>query len=157
APEIDVLIPVYNAAATLSSALGSIAAQSFANIRIIAVDDGSTDATPDLLADFARADPRFLIVRQANGGIVSALNAGLARAEAPYLARFDSDDIVFPQRLERQRAYLEANPDCVAVGCDAEHIDEHGAPLHGLPKVGPVAKVDPDWAPAREPYILHPF
>jgi len=157
APQIDVLIPAYNAAATLVSALSSITEQSAPDIRIIVVDDGSTDATPDLLAEAARADPRLLVLRQANGGIVSALNAGLARAAAPYLARFDSDDIAFPDRLERQRAYLEANRDCIAVGCDAAHIDEHGAPLSGLPKVGPVARVDPDWAPAREPYILHPF
>lgn len=154
---VDVLIPVYNAAATLDASLASLAAQTLTDIRILVVDDGSTDDSPALLAAWAARDPRFEIVRQDNGGVVRALNAGLAIADAPLLARLDADDIAFPERLALQKDYLDANADCIAVGCGVEHIDETGAPLPGLPHPGSPEDADFDRAPALEPYIIHPF
>jgi GT2 family glycosyltransferase len=156
-PDIDLLIPVHNAAATLEESLASVAHQTAAATRVVIVDDGSTDATPGLLAAWAARDPRIVVLTKANGGIVSALNAGLERCTAPYLARLDADDIAFPERLARQRAYLEANPRVVAVGCAVEHIDERGGRIAGLPQPGSPDAADPDRAPAREPYIIHPF
>jgi glycosyltransferase involved in cell wall biosynthesis len=155
--DIDVLIPVYNAASTLEVALASITAQTCRGIRIIIVDDGSKDETPKLLSAWAARDQRIEIVHRPNGGIVAALNTGLQHCSATYLARFDADDIAFPNRLERQRNYLEANPACVGVGCAIQHIDENGARIHGLPQPGAPGKGNPEWAPAREPYIVHPF
>jgi glycosyltransferase involved in cell wall biosynthesis len=156
-PDIDVLIPVYNAASTLDVALASIAAQTYRDIRILVVDDGSEDDSPKLLSAWAARDRRIEIVRRPNGGIVAALNTGLEHCSATYLARFDADDIAFPNRLEWQHDFLEANPACVGVGCAIQHIDEDGARLYGLPQPGAPGKGDPDWAPAREPYIVHPF
>lgn len=154
---VDVLIPAYNAAGTLLQSLASISAQTLSDIRILVVDDGSTDDTPALLAEAAAKDSRIVLIRRDNGGIVEALNQGLAACTADYVARFDADDLAYPHRLERQLAYLEANPDCAAVGCDVDHIDEHGAPIEGLPRPGSPAGADPASVPAREPYLIHPF
>jgi glycosyltransferase involved in cell wall biosynthesis len=154
---IDVLIPAYNAASTLREAIGSLQNQTFSDFRIIVVDDGSTDATPEILAELAKQDDRILVLRKANGGIVDALNHGLRLCEAEFLARFDADDFCFPNRLETQLAWLRSHPECVAVGCAVEHMDENGKALTGLPQSGSPSKADADAAPAREPYIIHPF
>lgn len=154
---IDVLIPAYNVATTVHAAIASVQAQSVADIRIVIVDDGSTDETPDILGDLARSDPRIVIVTRANGGIVEALNEGLSHCDAEIIARFDADDLCFPNRFERQLAYLDAHPECVAVGGAVEHMDERGAPLSGLPRPGPPSDADAAKAPALEPYIIHPF
>jgi len=154
---VDVLIPAYNAASTLCAAVESIRAQSVRDIRVVIVDDGSTDETPALLGAMAHEDERIQVVTKSNGGIVEALNEGLGHCSAEFIARFDSDDISFPDRFERQLAYLAAHPECVAVGGAVGHMDEHGAPLAGLPQPGPPSDADPAKAPALEPYIIHPF
>jgi len=154
--QIDVLIPAYNAAATITEAVGSIQNQTFRDIRIIVVDDGSTDATPALLARIARDDPRVEVITTPNGGIVRALNTAAARATAPLIARHDADDIAFPDRFERQKHYLDAHPECVAVGANAWHIDEHGART-GRTRIAAEVAPDPEAIPSKEPYLMHPF
>jgi glycosyltransferase involved in cell wall biosynthesis len=156
-PIVDVLIPVFNAAATLRAAVESILSQSTRNLRVVVVDDGSTDQTPVILSELARADQRISILTKPNSGIVDTLNAGIECCESEFIARFDADDIAYPQRLEWQLEYLTRNPDCVAVGGAVEHIDEHGQPLLGLPQPGQPSLADAAWAPAREPYLIHPF
>lgn len=156
-PVIDVLLPVYNAANTLDTSLQSIAEQTMDNFRVLAIDDGSTDTSPDILAKWAARDRRFYIVRRSNGGIVDALNTGLDLSAACYIARMDADDISLPGRFEAQLAYLRSTPGCVAVGCGILHIDTAGQPLPGLPVPGAPGDADADWLPAREPYIVHPF
>jgi glycosyltransferase involved in cell wall biosynthesis len=154
---VDVLIPAYNMAATLREAIDSVRAQTVRDIRIFVVDDGSSDDTPALLAGLAREDDRICIVTKTNGGIVEALNEGLRHCTAEFLARFDGDDICYPDRFERQLDFLQRNPDCVAVGGVVDHIDETGAPLIGLPHPGPPYGADAAKVPALEPYIIHPF
>ena len=156
-PVIDVLLPVFNAASTLDTSLNSIAEQTMDNFRVLAIDDGSTDTSPEILAKWAARDRRFYIVRRSNGGIVNALNTGLDRSTACYIARMDADDVSLPRRFEAQLAYLRSTPGCVAVGCGIVHIDMHNRPLYGLPSPGPPGDADADWLPAREPYIVHPF
>lgn len=116
-PGISVLLPCYNAAATLPEALKSLGSQTLADFEIVAVDDGSSDVTPDILREWARGDPRLRILRQAHGGIIAALNAGLGTCEAPLVARMDADDRAHPGRLERQVAFLEAHPEIDVVSC----------------------------------------
>lgn len=154
---IDVLLPVYNAEATLALSLESLSNQSFTNFRIIAINDGSTDGSLDILRAFAGHDERIDIVNLANGGIVRALNTGLSHVTAPIVARLDADDLCDPDRLDRQYAFLNRRPDHVAVGGRVEHIDEHGRTVHGLPHPGDPEEADPWRVPAREPYIVHPF
>src|SRR5690349_10856990 len=107
---IDVLIPVYNGARTVASAVRSMQTQTLRDIRIHVVDDGSTDDTPQILRALADADDRIVVHTQPNGGIVDALNAGLARCTAPFVARHDADDLAYPQRLQRQLDYLLEHP-----------------------------------------------
>lgn len=110
APRITVLMPVYNAEAYLQEALDSIGAQTYGDFELLVVDDGSTDGSPDILARHAARDPRLVVLRQANGGVSAALNAGLAAARGSYIARMDADDRMAPERLARQLAFLERQP-----------------------------------------------
>jgi glycosyltransferase involved in cell wall biosynthesis len=156
-PTIDVLIPVFNGEQTIISAVQSIQRQSYDNLVIHVIDDGSTDATNGLLVELARTDQRIKVHTQPNGGIVSALNRGLTYCSAPYLARHDADDLADPDRLRIQLDYLETHPECVAVGCAVRHIDSRGAPTGSIGRLPSPDDADPNWAPAREPYIIHPF
>ena len=150
-PSIDVLIPVFNSARTVRSAIESIQRQTVRDIRIVVVNDGSTDATADIVAAMAREDGRIELFDRPNGGIVDALNFGLAQCRAEFLARHDGDDLALPV------AYLRANPGCVAVGGWARHIDADGQPLNHIVKIRSPDTADPEWAPTTEPYIIHPF
>lgn len=157
ATKIDVLIPAYNVEATVDGAVKSILDQTIRDIRVIVVDDGSTDRTAEKLAELARSDSRLVVVRQPNGGIVDALNNGLTHCTSPFLARHDGDDIAFPDRLEKQLAYLNANPDCIAVGSNAFHIDETGRRTGSISSMKDPALADATRIPAEEPYLMHPF
>ena len=154
---IDILIPVYNGAATIRQSIASIQNQTLRDIRIVVVDDGSTDDTAAILADIAAVDPRVQVLRQENRGIVDALNAGLALCTADLVARHDGDDIAFADRLADQARYLENNPDCVAVASNAWHIDEHGTRMGTRTEFIGDVDPDPDRPPSREPYLMHPF
>ena len=116
APGVTVLLPVRNGAATLLQAAASILAQSLQDFELLAVDDGSDDDTPALLARLAQADQRVRVIRQPALGLVAALNRGMAEARAPLVARMDADDVAAPERLARQAAELAANPQVALMG-----------------------------------------
>jgi len=116
-PAVSVLLPCYNVAGTLSEALDSLVSQTFADFEVIAVDDGSSDTTAAILEEWASRDSRFRLLSQPHGGIIPALNAGLAVCRVPYVARMDADDRCQPERLARQIAFLEAHPEVAVVGC----------------------------------------
>ncbi|MFN3313141.1 MAG: glycosyltransferase family 2 protein, partial [Hyphomonas sp.] len=126
---IDVLMPAYNASATIEEAVESLRHQTFSDIRIIIVDDGSTDDSPKIMNRLADHDPRIVVIRKENGGIVEARNTALSHADSEFVACLDADDIALPNRLEKTLQYLREHPDCVAVGGAVEHIDESGHPL----------------------------
>ncbi len=119
-PRLSVLLPVFNAEDTLDEALESLRRQTFQDFEIVAIDDGSTDNTPRLLAAWAAREPRLRVVRRPHRGVVAALQAGLALCRAPLVARMDADDIALPQRLAAQVAFLEAHPQVAVVGCQVE-------------------------------------
>ena len=125
-PCVSILMPVRNEAAYLPAALSSIARQTLRTWELVVVDDGSSDATPAILADAARRDPRILVVRREGGGLVAALNSGLEHCRATLLARMDGDDICHPRRLELQTAYLYAHPGTGLVACDFRHFPRTG-------------------------------
>ncbi|MGI4795635.1 MAG: glycosyltransferase family 2 protein [Janthinobacterium lividum] len=154
---VDVLIPVYNGAATIESALCSIQAQSLRDIRMILIDDGSTDESAQIIERMAEQDGRIVLLRQANSGIVDALNAGLALCTAPLIARHDADDLAAPDRFEKQIAYLEAHPDCSAVSGAVIQIDEAGKAISGIVHLPSPDRSDADRYPQIEPYLIHPF
>ena len=119
-PAISVLMPCYNAADTLPEALDSLRQQTLKDIEIIAVDDGSTDPTRELLHEASRVDTRITVISQPHAGIIAALNAGLAACHAPYIARMDADDRARPTRLERQKDWLDQHPRVALVSCLVE-------------------------------------
>ena len=92
APEISVIVPVFNTAPYLRKCLDSLVDQTFKNIEIICVDDGSTDESPSILKEYAAADPRIRVVMQESLGVSAARNAALQCARAPYFMSCDSDD-----------------------------------------------------------------
>ncbi|MEO0392531.1 MAG: glycosyltransferase family 2 protein [Pseudomonadota bacterium] len=116
-PEISVVMTAYNAAAVLPDALDSLLGQTVEAVEFIIVDDGSTDGTAAVIEHYASQDPRLrpLICPQ-NRGIVPAVTDGLAMARAPLIARADSDDIHQPDRLARQLAFMQDNPDIDLLG-----------------------------------------
>lgn len=156
-PTIDVMLPVYNAARTIEDAVLSVLTQTIANIRIIAVDDGSTDATVSLLAELARGDDRLVVVRKPNSGIVDALNLALSMSRATYVARQDADDISFPDRFANQLDFFARCPNTVAVSGSCFHIDMERNRLGTTFKVCRPEDADPRAIPSVEPYLLHPF
>lgn len=113
---VSVLMPVFNAADHVEAAVRSILVQTMSDLELVIVDDGSTDASPAILERLADEDRRIRLLRQPNGGIVSALNLGLAHCRGICIARMDADDIAMPERLAHQWAAFQADPDLVLCG-----------------------------------------
>jgi glycosyltransferase involved in cell wall biosynthesis len=120
-------MPAYNAGKYIAEAIRSVLAQDFSDFELLIVDDGSSDDTREVIGRFS--DQRIRLFGQENKGISAALNAGLSAARGLYIARFDADDICLPQRLSRQAAFLDANPDYILVGGEAEYVSEDGQHL----------------------------
>lgn len=125
-PALSVAMSVYNGERFLELALDSILAQTFRDFELLALDDGSRDATPQILLGYASRDSRVRPIIRENRGLVASLNQLLAEARAPIVARMDADDICLPTRFERQFAFLAANPDYGVVGSHTDDIDEDG-------------------------------
>jgi NAD(P)-dependent dehydrogenase (short-subunit alcohol dehydrogenase family) len=126
APRVSVVLPVWNGERFLVRAIESVLSQTFTSLELLVIDDGSTDETAAIARGFAARDARVVVVTREHGGVAQALNAGIAAARGQYIARMDADDVSFPSRLQRQIEFLDARPDCVAVGTAVEIIDEIG-------------------------------
>lgn len=100
-PLVSVIVPVYNAARWLPELFGSLRSQTYGNMEVILVDDGSTDTSAADCLQLSEGDPRFRIVRKPNGGLSSARNFGLEHAGGEWIFFIDADDMVQPQALER--------------------------------------------------------
>ena len=121
--EISVVIPTYNYGRFLREAIDSVLAQTYAPLEILVVDDGSTDDTEQIVASYGE---RVRYIRQRNAGVGAARNNGIAQARGEYVAFLDSDDIWLPQKLEKQIARFEADPELGLVYCGAERFNESG-------------------------------
>lgn len=116
-PTISVLLPAYNAAVTLPETLETLSAQREVDFEIVLVDDGSTDATDQVLREWTVREPRLRVIRQPHAGIVVALQTGLAACEGRYIARMDADDLAHPDRLRMQAGFLDAHAKIDLVSC----------------------------------------
>ena len=126
-PTISVIVPVYKGERFLADALDSVAAQTYAPLETIVVDDGSPDAS----AEIAAARPGVRLVRQSNQGVAAARNAGLAAARGELLAFLDQDDEWLPGKLARQVAHLLEHPDVAIVLTHMHHVLVEDTPRPG--------------------------
>lgn len=132
-PLISVIIPAYNYAAYLGEAIDSVLTQTYTNLEIIVVDDGSTDNTREIVAAFS--DPRLRYIYRENGGLPAARNTGIRSAQGELYAYLDADDTFHPEKLALQAAFLQANPSIgltynsrVLVNAEAEPLSIQRAP-----------------------------
>lgn len=126
-PLVSVLICAYNAAPYLKESMTAVINQTYRNLEIIVVEDGSTDDTLSILQDFARQDLRIHIVQnEQNMGLISSLNKGLEHVHGKYIARTDADDITEPQWVEKIVSELEKRNDIVAMGAYIRIFSEKG-------------------------------
>ena len=105
----SIIMPAFNVQATMRDTLAALLAQTYPDFEIIIVDDGATDCTPGIAAEFA-TDARVRVIRQANRGLAGARNSGIAAARGDVIGFCDADDIWEPQKLARHVAHLNANP-----------------------------------------------
>ncbi|HLI22896.1 MAG TPA: glycosyltransferase family A protein [Stellaceae bacterium] len=125
-PLVSIIIPAFNASATLDRALASLAAQTYANWEAVIVDDASSDDTA--VAAVRRGDPRCRVVRRAaRGGPARARNEAIAAAKGDLVAFLDADDEWLPEKLTRQVAAFAAHPAAALVVCDMRAIHEDGS------------------------------
>ena len=130
-PVVTVVTPVYNGAAHLEPTLRSVREQTLGDVLHVVVDDGSTDATPEIVGSAAAADPRLRVVRQANQGLSTARNNGLAHVPpgSEFVMFLDDDDVLRPAALEQLTGALRADPACVAAHGAVAAIDGAGRPV----------------------------
>jgi len=128
-PLVSILMPVYNAAATLPAALRSVSAQTFRDWELVAVNDGSDDASLEILDRAARKDRRIRVLTGAHAGIVGALCSAAELASAPRIARMDADDVMHPRRLYLQATRMDSSP---AVDVLATRVRSIGETAEGM-------------------------
>src|SRR5690349_4931277 len=126
-PLVSVVLPAYNSQRTLAETLRSIARQSYRNLEIIIVDDGSSDGTAAVAAAFCAEDERARLLSQPNSGVAAARNRGLAAATGEWVAMIDADDLWHPTKIEKQVTAALAAPEPPGfVYCWFRTIDEEG-------------------------------
>lgn len=127
-PLVSVVIPAYNQARFITSALESILAQSYSPIEVIVVNDGSTDDTAKILKQYTGIQ----VIEQENKGLSAARNAGILASKGDLIALLDSDDVMVQERIQFQVAYLQDNPDIDVVYTALTVIDENGKVLNTI-------------------------
>ena len=126
-PLVSVVMPAYNAGSYIAEAIESILHQTYKNLELIIVDDGSTDTTHHIAKAYAKKDSRVVVLHNdKHNGISMTANRGMRRTRGAYVARMDADDIALPDRLEKQIAYLESHKETVAVGGFCYIINKDG-------------------------------
>ena len=123
---VSILMPVYNAEKYLVQTLKSIQAQTYKNWELFAVDDWSTDDSYQILREFSKKDKRIKVYRNGkHRGVAGAANLALSMIRSNYVARMDADDLMHPQRIEKQLKFLEKNKDIIVVGTQCVLIDNN--------------------------------
>ncbi len=124
-PKLSVVMPVFNSEKYLKQSVKSVLNQTYKDFEFIIINDGSTDKTLSIIKTFK--DSRIKIIsNKKNLGVAKSLNLGLKKSKGEYVARFDGDDISFPDRFETQVNFLNKNKEYVLVGSQADLIDGKG-------------------------------
>ena len=116
---VSVIVPVYNVQAYLDRCVQSIVDQTYSNLEILLIDDGSTDESYRLMQNWAEKDKRIHLLQKTNGGLSDARNFGIQRAQGEYLAFIDSDDFIRPAMIEKMLAAMVEQQAQISV-CDME-------------------------------------
>lgn len=155
---ISVILPVYNAHPFLAFCVASLLEQTHRDIRVIAIDDGSTDGSERVLSAAAALDPRVTVISRENKGLIATLNQGLALADTDMVARMDADDIAYPDRFTAQLDVFAARPDLGLLGTNfttmftPTRVAPAPAPL--LAKPGERAILGRFCTPLRHPTVM---
>lgn len=145
---VSVVLPVRNGRRYVGDAIESITNQTLERLQLLIVDDGSTDGSSEIVADWARRDSRIRVIQGPSTGLSDALNEAVLHVDTALIARMDADDISLPNRLAIQVDFLERHPAVAAVGGGIDYMTEDGRiefwfdPLHLEP-------------PARTPFVSH--
>jgi glycosyltransferase involved in cell wall biosynthesis len=132
ASPVTLLMTAYNAERTIEESIRSIISQTYTGWSMLVIDDGSTDRTAAICARVAAEDDRITFLPSPHIGLSAAVNLGLSRIRSPYVARLDSDDIAYPERLAKQMAYLTAHPDVKVLATFGARINNKGKRLTRL-------------------------
>lgn len=127
-PKISIIIPAYNVKLTIKSTIKSVRQQSFSDFELIVINDGSTDKTVEIVQGIK--DARIKLFCYKNGGLPIARNRGIKQAKGDYIAFLDADDLWTKDKLEKQLAILEANPEAGVAYSRTSYIDEQGNLLY---------------------------
>ncbi len=126
-PKLSVIIPVYNVEKYLGMCINSIMTQTYSDLEIILVDDGSTDNSPQLCEEFSKKDPRIKVINQTNSGVSAARNTGIAAATCDYITFVDSDDWLHRDMYLNMTEILERHPRTDGVMCDFATVKNNTA------------------------------
>lgn len=154
APRVTVLSAVYNDAAFVREAIESVLAQTFTDFEYLIINDAAIDDSRAIAASYR--DPRIRIVdNEENLGLTRSLNRGLALARGELIARFDSNDVCYPERLAKQVAFLDSHPEVAVVGVQAKIIDVAGRRLRGAGLPRPTTDLGIRWYCMFETPFFH--
>jgi glycosyltransferase involved in cell wall biosynthesis len=136
-PLVSVVIPAFNASRTLVETLSSVSAQTYSNLEILVVDDGSTDATRLIAEEYTSRDPRVRLTVQSNAGVASARNTGIRISKAELIAFIDADDLWHPTKIAKQvKVLLAGGPEMALVYAPFRFIDAAGKVVRSSEYVG---------------------
>jgi glycosyltransferase involved in cell wall biosynthesis len=147
-PLVSVVMPLFNAAATVAASLESVLAQTYHRLEILVVDDGSTDEGVAICRRYG--DPRVRIVQQSNRGLAGARNTGIRQANGAVVAFIDSDDLWQPTKIERHVGHLQARPAVGVSYSSSAFIDADGRPL-GIYQTPALVGITPELILCRNP------
>ena len=155
-PQISVIMSVYNGSRYLNESIASILSQTFTDWEFIIINDGSTDNSESIVQGWQNRDERIKLISREHKGLTISLNEGLRYAQGEYIARMDADDIALPDRFAKQVAFLDENPNHVAVGCRMLVIDPEGMPIFTCSRLTTHEEIDAAYMAGQAGIIGHP-
>lgn len=126
-PLVSVILPTFNRELLVKDAIASVLNQTYQNLELLVVDDGSTDGTESMISKIQ--DPRLVYIRQKNSGRSAARNLAISRARGELIAFIDSDDMFYPNKIELQVSHFLKNPECNMIYTSAKCVDQNGKTL----------------------------
>lgn len=155
-PRVSVFVASYNGERYVEESVRSVLGQTFRDLELVVVDDGSRAPTLDILRRLAAEDQRMRLIEGTHRGQIGTLNHAIEHCRGELLARLDHDDNCLPERIARQVAYMDTHPDVVAIGSATQRIDEHGK-YHGDARTKEAAaRTDPSTLPPTLVFLMGP-